>query len=104
MGLNLRGCGLAVLVCNLNDVLNFRQKLGGGNQSESVLVQNLANGLALEFECSDPTRRLRLLLSELLLVMAQVRFTFVQKIIEYKHGKPKVSAFFPTTFLLSIKK
>ncbi|XP_063858155.1 integrator complex subunit 2-like isoform X1 [Scylla paramamosain] len=51
----------------------LRQKLGGGNQSESVLVQNLANGLALEFECSDPTRRLRLLLSELLLVMAQIR-------------------------------
>ncbi|XP_045601514.2 integrator complex subunit 2 isoform X1 [Procambarus clarkii] len=51
----------------------LRQKLGGGNQSESVLVQNLANGLALEFECSDPTRRLRLLLSEILLVMAQIR-------------------------------
>ncbi|XP_047468761.1 integrator complex subunit 2-like isoform X2 [Penaeus chinensis] len=51
----------------------LRQKLGGGSQSESVLVQNLANGLALEFECSDPTRRLRLLLSELLLVMAQIR-------------------------------
>ncbi|XP_042876307.1 integrator complex subunit 2-like isoform X2 [Penaeus japonicus] len=51
----------------------LRQKLGGGNQNESVLVQNLANGLALEFECSDPTRRLRLLLSELLLVMAQIR-------------------------------
>lgn len=54
-------------------IWNFRQKLGGGNQNESVLVQNLANGLALEFECSDPTRRLRLLLSELLLVMAQVK-------------------------------
>ncbi|KAK7076638.1 Integrator complex subunit 2, partial [Halocaridina rubra] len=51
----------------------LRQKLGGGNQSESVLVQNLTNGLALEFECSDPTRRLRLLLSELLFVMAQIR-------------------------------
>lgn len=51
----------------------LRQKLGGGSQNESVLVQNLANGLALEFECSDPTRRLRLLLSELLLVMAQIR-------------------------------
>ncbi|XP_053643818.1 integrator complex subunit 2 isoform X2 [Cherax quadricarinatus] len=51
----------------------LRQKLGGGNQNESVLVQNLANGLALEFECSDPTRRLRLLLSEILLVMAQIR-------------------------------
>ncbi|KAK4288012.1 hypothetical protein Pmani_030992 [Petrolisthes manimaculis] len=51
----------------------LRQKLGGGSQTESVLVQNLANGLALEFECSDPTRRLRLLLSELLLVMAQIR-------------------------------
>ena len=58
---------------SFSGILNFRQKLGGGNQNESVLVQNLANGLALEFECSDPTRRLRLLLSELLLVMAQVR-------------------------------
>ncbi|XP_068239156.1 integrator complex subunit 2 isoform X2 [Palaemon carinicauda] len=51
----------------------LRQKLGGSTQSESVLVQNLTDGLALEFECSDPTRRLRLLLSELLLVMAQIR-------------------------------
>ncbi|XP_071540671.1 integrator complex subunit 2 isoform X2 [Panulirus ornatus] len=51
----------------------LRQKLGGSSQNESVLVQNLANGLALEFECSDPTRRLRLLLSEILLVMAQIR-------------------------------
>ncbi|XP_076045426.1 integrator complex subunit 2 [Oratosquilla oratoria] len=51
----------------------LRQKVGGGTQNESVLVQSLTNGLALEFECSDPTRRLRLLLSELLFVMAQVR-------------------------------
>lgn len=51
----------------------LRQKIGGNNATESVLVQSLSNGLALEFECSDPTRRLRLLLSELLLVMAQIR-------------------------------
>lgn len=48
-----------------------RQKLG--NQMEdSVLIQSLQNGLALEFERSDATRRLRLILSELLSLMAQV--------------------------------
>ncbi|RXG68957.1 Integrator complex subunit 2 [Armadillidium vulgare] len=52
---------------------SLRQKMGGNNQCESILVQGLTNGLALEFECSDPTRRLRLLLSELLLVMSQMK-------------------------------
>ena len=60
----------------------FRQKVGGvgcgGPQDGSVLVQNLVNGLALEFECSEPLKRLRLLLSEIIFVMAQVRNCLAQ--------------------------
>ncbi len=48
----------------------------GGNQSESQLISQLQHGLALEFERSDPARKLRLLLSELLFVMTQVRRSF----------------------------
>ena len=44
----------------------------GGNQSESQLISQLQHGLALEFERSDPARKLRLLLSEILFVLAQV--------------------------------
>lgn len=51
--------------------LFYRTKLGG-NQSESILISQLQNGVALEFERSDPPRRLRLLLSELLFVSSQV--------------------------------
>lgn len=49
----------------------FRQKLGN-SQSESILIQSLQNGIALEFERSDSTRRLRLVLSELLFISSQV--------------------------------
>ncbi|XP_068086623.1 integrator complex subunit 2 [Anabrus simplex] len=49
----------------------LRQKLGS-SQTDSVLVQSLQNGLALEFERSDSTRRLRLVLSELLLISSQL--------------------------------
>lgn len=55
----------------------YRQKPGGTNQNESVLIQGLVNGLALEFECTEPIRRLRLLLCELLIVMAQVGSFFL---------------------------
>jgi integrator complex subunit 2 len=48
-----------------------RQKLGS-SQSDSILIQSLQNGLALEFERSDSTRRLRLVLSELLFISSQV--------------------------------
>lgn len=45
-----------------------------GNQSgDSILISNLTDGLALEFERSDGIRRLRLLLSELFLIMANIR-------------------------------
>ena len=50
-----------------------RQKLG--NQTEdSVLIQSLQHSYALEFERSDATRRLRLFLSELLTLTAQVGY------------------------------
>lgn len=48
----------------------LRQKLGS-SQSESILIQSLQNGIALEFERSDSTRRLRLVLSELLFISSQ---------------------------------
>lgn len=51
----------------------LRQK-GGTSQNESVLISsNLPNGLALEYERSDMTRRLRLVLSELLFVQSQIQ-------------------------------
>ncbi|CAL1297098.1 unnamed protein product [Larinioides sclopetarius] len=45
----------------------------GPSAGESALVSSSPNGLALEFERSDAARRLRLFLSELLSVMAQVK-------------------------------
>lgn len=49
----------------------YRHKTGASN-SESILVSQLQHGLALEFEHSDPLRRLRLVLSELLTIMNKV--------------------------------
>ena len=49
-----------------------RHKAGGSN-GESILVSQLQHGLTLEFEHSDPLRRLRLTLSELLAIMNKVR-------------------------------
>ena len=48
-----------------------RHKAGGSN-AESILVSQLQHGLTLEFEHSDPLRRLRLALSELLAIMNKV--------------------------------
>ena len=48
----------------------FRQK--HGTQSEGILIHSVQNGIALEFERSDSTRRLRLVLSEILGIAAQV--------------------------------
>lgn len=48
-----------------------RHKAGGSN-GESILVSQLQHGLTLEFEHSDPLRRLRLALSELLAIMNKV--------------------------------
>lgn len=49
----------------------YRHKAGGSN-GESILVSQLQHGLTLEFEHSDPLRRLRLALSELLAIMNKV--------------------------------
>ncbi|KAJ3589301.1 hypothetical protein NHX12_010146 [Muraenolepis orangiensis] len=49
----------------------LRHKAGGSN-AESILVSQLQHGLTLEFEHSDPLRRLRLALSELLAIMNKV--------------------------------
>ncbi|XP_076453054.1 integrator complex subunit 2-like [Babylonia areolata] len=45
----------------------------GGNQTESVLIMQLSNGLALEFERSDAARRIRLILSQLLFVVSELK-------------------------------
>uniref|UniRef100_A0A3Q4ASC6 Uncharacterized protein n=1 Tax=Mola mola TaxID=94237 RepID=A0A3Q4ASC6_MOLML len=49
----------------------LRHKAGGSN-GESILVSQLQHGLTLEFEHSDPLRRLRLTLSELLAIINKV--------------------------------
>lgn len=50
----------------------LRQK-GGSTQSDGLLVQSLQNGLTMEFERSEPTRRLRLVLSEILFISSQIQ-------------------------------
>uniref|UniRef100_UPI00358EB64C integrator complex subunit 2 isoform X1 n=1 Tax=Myxine glutinosa TaxID=7769 RepID=UPI00358EB64C len=51
--------------------LALRRKVG--SVTESVLVSQLQQGLALEFEHNEPPQRLRLVLSELLTLTAQLR-------------------------------
>lgn len=53
-------------------LLSLRHKAGGSN-GESILVSQLQHGLTLEFEHSDPLRKLRLTLSELLAIMNKVQ-------------------------------
>lgn len=50
----------------------FRQKQGS-SVTDSVLVQ-VPNGLSLEFERTDSTRRLRLVLYEVLMIQSQVGY------------------------------
>ncbi|XP_060560461.1 integrator complex subunit 2-like [Ruditapes philippinarum] len=50
----------------------LRSKVGSSH-TDSVLISQIQNGLALEFERSDPARKIRLLLSELLFILSQVR-------------------------------
>ncbi|XP_071790085.1 integrator complex subunit 2-like [Asterias amurensis] len=52
--------------------LQMRHKLG---ETENLLTANIQHGLALEFERSDPARRLRLLISELLFISSQIKDT-----------------------------
>ena len=51
--------------------ISLRSKVGA-NSSESVLISGLNLSPALEFERSDATRRLRLVLSELLVIMGNI--------------------------------
>lgn len=72
-------------------IIFFRQKLGS-SQSESILIQSLQNGIALEFERSDSTRRLRLVLSELLFISSQV------------YGEFKIrNIYIPANFITTLK-
>ncbi len=50
----------------------LRSKVGASS-GDSVLISNLTLGPALEFERSDATRRLRLVLSELLAIIGQIQ-------------------------------
>ncbi|CAK9813155.1 Integrator complex subunit 2 [Anthophora plagiata] len=50
----------------------LRQKMGS-LQRDSILTQSLQSGLALEFERSESTRRIRLVLSELLYIASQIQ-------------------------------
>lgn len=59
-------------------ILLYRQKPGSSRQ-ESFLIQNVVNGLAHEFERSDHTRRVRLVLAELLQMQSQI--------LEYNQSK-----------------
>ena len=52
--------------------ISLRSKMGVSS-SESVLISNLSLSPALEFERYDATRRLRLVLSELLAIMAYLQ-------------------------------
>ncbi|KAK9745533.1 Integrator complex subunit 2 [Popillia japonica] len=61
-----------VLEADVKKEQQLRQK-AGSNLTESALIGNLPNGLALEYERSDMTRRLRLVLSELLFIQSQIQ-------------------------------
>ena len=65
------------------DALKEKQllrKLGPGEErgvGQSVLATSLQFGMAIEFERSDPMRRFRLFLSEMLRVMSKVQCTYM---------------------------
>lgn len=62
-----------VLEIDVKKEQQLRQK-SGTSQTDSVLISNhLPNGLALEYERSDMTRRLHLVLSELLFIQSQIQ-------------------------------
>lgn len=64
--------------------LSCRQK-NGSQCSDSFLVPKVINGIATDFEQSDSTRRVRLVLSELLLMQAQL--------VEYNQNKNSATDF-----------
>ena len=62
-------------------LFTYRSKIGGSH-TDSVLVSQLQTGLTLEFEHSDPARRIRLLLCELLFILSQVYCHI--RVLDYK--------------------
>lgn len=63
-----------VLEADVRKEQQLRQK-AGTSLTDSVLIGSLPSGLALEYERSDMTRRLRLVLSELLFIQSQIQET-----------------------------
>ncbi|XP_046961071.1 integrator complex subunit 2 [Vanessa cardui] len=59
------------LEVDLKKEQQMRQK-NGSQSTESFLIQNIVNGIANDFEQSDSARRVRLVLSELLQMQAQL--------------------------------
>ena len=64
-------CIMVVYCAMYFAIFVLRLKMGN-NQSESVLVPQLDQNIALEFEKAEPAQKLRLLLCELIFVMSQV--------------------------------
>ena len=60
-----------LLETDVKKEISLRSKVGA-NSAESVLISGLNLSPALEFERSDATRRLRLVLSELLVIMGNI--------------------------------
>jgi integrator complex subunit 2 len=69
---NLLSFDFHALEIDVKKEQQLRIKLGN-NPFDSVLISSLSDGLALEFERCDGIRKLRLLLSELISIMAFVR-------------------------------
>lgn len=59
----------------ISSFLYFRQKIGSGH-SEGLLIQSMPNGIAIEFERSPTMERMKLVLSEIFLINAQVILIF----------------------------
>lgn len=58
-------------MAHVQHCFHFRQK-SGSQCTESFLIQSVNNGIASDFEQSDSTRRVRLVLSEILQMQAQL--------------------------------
>lgn len=50
----------------------YRQKLGTREQ-DSILMQNVQMGVAVDFEKNEAHRKLRLILSEILFILSQIQ-------------------------------
>lgn len=80
----------------MNDYF-YRQKQGS-SVTDSVLVQ-VPNGLALEFERTDSTRRLRLVLYEILMIQSQVSLmNYLTKCPKFSISEPLNYKYFQMTY------